>query len=151
MPKTRHVLSQRCHLSVLAARKPPSVMSREIISVYAFRSPLKGVVEYPVVNVAAAANGSEQQSLITLGNELVQVRVDVIANMRRNRHHAGVLVALGAVDTAPLRFSSTTFVGRIGISAMRDRTCHREHTAITVEVFPPQFGHLTEAQAAPRS
>src|SRR6185295_115119 len=37
-------------------------MSREIISVYAFRSPLKGVVEYPVVNVAAAANGSEQQS-----------------------------------------------------------------------------------------
>ena len=89
-------------------------MSREIISVYAFRSPLKGVVEYPVVNVAAAANGSEQQSLITLGNELVQVRVDVIANMRRNRHHAGVLVALGAVDTAPLRFCSTTFVGALG-------------------------------------
>jgi len=44
----------------------------------------------------------------------VQVRVDVIANMRRNRHHAGVLVALGAVDTAPLRFSSTTFVGALG-------------------------------------
>ena len=126
-------------------------MSREIISVYAFRSPLKGVVEYPVVNVAAAANGSEQQSLITLGNELVQVRVDVIANMRRNRHHADIFIALGAVDTAPLRFCGTTLFGRVWVTAVCSSPCHREHTAITVEVFPPQFGHLTEAQAASRS
>jgi hypothetical protein len=43
----------------------------------------------------------------------LQVRFHVVADMGRNRHHADIFIALGAVDTAPLRFCGTILFGRV--------------------------------------
>lgn len=99
---------------------------------------------------ADTANGRKQQALRGFRDMPLKIASNIGADMRRNGHHASVLVALGAVDATPFRFSSITLFGRVGITAVCDSPCHREHTAIPVHVFASQFGHLTKAQTAPR-